>query len=415
MSVKALDQHGRVLAGITFAFGGVESLPTTDTGVTALSIPDLSPGEGIKLDLPRNLGTEWFLVDAMVHAPAATKEGPAEVVLMRRAELREIASVARDASSRAAGPGEEISAEQKRQVLIELAGEHGLEEEDLPAALAAFGNTDDWQDRGIAAYLEGEYDQAEADLRKAATEQESDLLETLRYLGAAEYEQAKYAEAAATFRKAVALSDGDADLLNWLARASYELADWEEAEPLMRRALQIDEESYGPDHPRVAIRLNNLAQLLKATNRLAEAEPLMRRALQIGHESYGPDHPRVAIRLNNLAQLLQATNRSSEAEPLMRRALRIDEESYGPDHPAVAADLNSLAHLLQATNRLSEAEPLIRRALWIDEESFGPDHPAVAVGLNNLAQPLKATNRLAEAEPLMRRALQIDEESYGPD
>ncbi len=49
----------------------------------------------------------------------------------------------------------------------------------------------------------------------------------------------------------------------------------------MRRALSIDERSLGPDHPNVAVGLNNLAQLLKATNRLAEAEPLMRRALAI--------------------------------------------------------------------------------------------------------------------------------------
>ena len=54
---------------------------------------------------------------------------------------------------------------------------------------------------------------------------------------------------------------------------------YKEAEPLMRRALAIDESSFGADHPNVAIRLNNLAHLLKATNRLGEAEPLMRRAL----------------------------------------------------------------------------------------------------------------------------------------
>ena len=43
----------------------------------------------------------------------------------------------------------------------------------------------------------------------------------------------------------------------------------------MRRAVAIDERCYGPDHPEIAIDLNNLAQLLQATNRLAEAEPLM--------------------------------------------------------------------------------------------------------------------------------------------
>ena len=157
----------------------------------------------------------------------------------------------------------------------------------------------------------------------------------------------------------------------------------------MRRALAIDERSYGPDHPDVAIRLNNLALLLKATNRMAEAEPLYRRALAIDERSYGPDHPDVATDLNNLALLLQATNRMAEAEPLYRRALAIDERSYGPDHPDVATDLNNLAQLLQATNRMAEAEPLYRRALAIDERSYGPDHPDVAIDLNNLAELLQ--------------------------
>ena len=70
----------------------------------------------------------------------------------------------------------------------------------------------------------------------------------------------------------------------------------------------------------------------------------MRRALAIDREKLGPEHPDVAIDLNNLAQLLQATNRLEEAEPLMRRALAIDEKSYGPEHPNVAIDLNNLAH-----------------------------------------------------------------------
>ena len=83
--------------------------------------------------------------------------------------------------------------------------------------------------------------------------------------------------------------------------------------------------------------------------------------------------------LNNLAALLKATNRLAEAEPLMRRALAIDEKSFGPEHPDVARDLNNLAQLLQATNRLAEAEPLMRRALAIDENELRPEHPNVAI------------------------------------
>ena len=51
----------------------------------------------------------------------------------------------------------------------------------------------------------------------------------------------------------------------------------------------------------LATGLNNLALLLQDTNRRGEAEPLYRRALAIGEASFGPDHPDVANRLNNLA------------------------------------------------------------------------------------------------------------------
>ena len=71
----------------------------------------------------------------------------------------------------------------------------------------------------------------------------------------------------------------------------------------MRRALEIDETSFGPDHPNVAIRLNNLAALLQATNRLAEAEPLLRRALAIFETSLGSDHPSTRIVASKLAAL----------------------------------------------------------------------------------------------------------------
>jgi len=188
---------------------------------------------------------------------------------------------------------------------------------------------------------------------------------------------------------------------------SFSASLYADSEPLMRRALKIDEQSYGKNHPTVAICLNNLAALLKATNRLADAEPLMRRALSIDEQSYGKNHPTVARDLNNLAQLLQATNRLADAELLMHRALSIDEQSYGKNHPDVARNLNNLALLLQATNRLADAEPLMRRALSIDEQSYGKNHPTVATHLNNLAFLLQATNRLADAEPLMRRMLEI--------
>jgi nephrocystin-3 len=230
-------------------------------------------------------------------------------------------------------------------------------------------------------------------------------------------------EAELLYRRALAIDETSfgrdhprvAILLNNLATLLHDTNRLSEAEPLYRRALAIDGAFFGPDHHRVTGDLVTLATLLKDTNRLSEAEPLYRRALAIDEASFGPAHHRVAGDLNDLAALLQGTNRLSEAEPLMRRALAIDEASLGPDHPLVARDLNNLATLLKDTNRLSEAEPLIRRALEIWEASVGPDHPKVAIALSNLVALLYATNRLSEAESVARRALEINEASLGPD
>ena len=146
----------------------------------------------------------------------------------------------------------------------------------------------------------------------------------------------------------------------------------------MRRALAIDEACYGPNHPNVAISLNNMATLLYRENGCPEAEQLFRRALAIVEASYGTEHPDVANRLMNLASLLSTTNRLSEAEPLMRQALAINEHIFGDNHPNIVGGLYNLAFLLSATNRVSEAELLHERCLRImyaQQQTTGHNHP----------------------------------------
>ena len=121
--------------------------------------------------------------------------------------------------------------------------------------------------------------------------------------------------------------------------------------------MSIAEGTFGLDHPDVALRLNNLAELLRVTNRFAEAEPLMRRALAITERSLGPDAPDVAIRLNNLSLLLQNTNRVADAEPLARRTLQIFlrfSRATGHPHPHLQDSVNEYASLLHAIGRSSE-------------------------------------------------------------
>jgi tetratricopeptide (TPR) repeat protein len=175
-------------------------------------------------------------------------------------------------------------------------------------------------------------------VQEAANKRYLTAAKTKADLGELELAQLHYAVAAQDFQEAADLVPGSepltrASYLNGVGLAALNAANFPLAGTALAKALSIREKLLDPDHRDVAVSLNNLALLLKETNRPSEAEPLYRRALAIEEKSYGPNHPDVARDLNNLALLLQDTNRLSEAEPLLRRALAIDEKSYGPDHP----------------------------------------------------------------------------------
>ncbi len=117
----------------------------------------------------------------------------------------------------------------------------------------------------------------------------------------------------------------------------------------------------------------NQYKALDAQGRYAEAEPFAAEALELSSKEFGPDHPKTAILLNNLALLYQDQGRYAEAEPLYRRSLAIDEKAFGPEYPSVATYLDSLAAMYQAQGRYTEAEPLHKRSLAIREKTLAPE------------------------------------------
>jgi len=110
-----------------------------------------------------------------------------------------------------------------------------------------------------------------------------------------------------------------------------------------------------------AAALNQQVVQLYNQGRYSEAMPLAQRALAILEKALGPNHPSVAVSLNNLAELYQAEGRYAEAEPLYKRSLAIREKALGPVHPDVAASLGNLAQLYKDQGRFADAEPLFKR------------------------------------------------------
>src|SRR5438445_648492 len=87
------------------------------------------------------------------------------------------------------------------------------------------------------------------------------------------------------------------------AGALYNQGNYPQATIIFSRALAIREKTLGPNHPDVAVSLNNLAALYRTQGQYAQAEPLYKRSLAIFEKALGPDHPDVAVTQNYLALL----------------------------------------------------------------------------------------------------------------
>jgi len=88
--------------------------------------------------------------------------------------------------------------------------------------------------------------------------------------------------------------------VNNLGRVLRDLAG---ARAAFERALHLDEAAFGPDHPNVAIRVNNLGNALQDLGDLAGARAAYERALRIKLRFLPPDHPHIRLTQRNLAVL----------------------------------------------------------------------------------------------------------------
>jgi tetratricopeptide (TPR) repeat protein len=100
----------------------------------------------------------------------------------------------------------------------------------------------------------------------------------------------------------------------------------------------------GPDHPKTATGLNNLAEFYRRLEKYEQAEPLFKRALAIREKTVGPDHFETATVLNNLALLYKSQGHYAEAD-----------------------SFHNLGELYRVQERYQEAEPLLRCAIEINE------------------------------------------------
>jgi tetratricopeptide (TPR) repeat protein len=138
----------------------------------------------------------------------------------------------------------------------------------------------------------------------------------------------------------------------------------------------------------------------------AQAEKL----LQLSHqeaEKFGPDDPRCAVSMHNLANFYASQGKFAQAEPLYQRAVAVLEKVRGAEHPQTALARVGLADLYQVEGRLPEAEPLYLRSVTGLEKGLGKDHTMVALALERYALLLRKTKRATTADAVEARVKEI--------
>ena len=103
----------------------------------------------------------------------------------------------------------------------------------------------------------------------------------------------------------------------------YGQGRYSEATGIAKEAVGVAEETFGQDHPNVAISLNNLAYLYDCQGEYAQSGPLYKRALAILEKALGPEHFRVGQVLSNMAERCRKMGKKDAAEKLKARAAKI--------------------------------------------------------------------------------------------
>jgi len=109
--------------------------------------------------------------------------------------------------------------------------------------------------------------------------------------------------------------------------------------------------------------LNTQVVKLYKQGRYKEAAQVAEKALKVAKETFGANHPKVAINLNNLGSAWHALSEYQKAIELYEQALTIDRKVYGDEHPQVTIGLNNLGSAWHALGEYQKAITLFKQAL----------------------------------------------------
>jgi tetratricopeptide (TPR) repeat protein len=323
------------------------------------------------------------------------------------------------------GEGERLSENMRRELLAEVAKGYGLTPAEVEQAIRNWARKAiSPYERGVAALYARNYPEATIQLsraieeiRKEQEQKQNELVDAYFQRGQSHYVQGKYREAVNDFREADNLRPNDGDILNNLARALHRSGEYLKARIYLDHALKVNRNAPGgpKSELKVAMSLNNLANLYYDQGKYEEAFRLHKEALDIKERQLGTNHMEVALSLNNLANAFTELGKYDMAEPLLKKALDIVDANQGANQPEKAYFLSNLSVVYLHQSKPDEAMRLHKQAEAIMRVSLDTLHPDYAKLQNNLALIYYAQGDKELAEGPLKRAVEIKERQLGKD
>lgn len=184
------------------------------------------------------------------------------------------------------------------------------------------------------------------------------------------------------------------ETLNREVVSQYQKGEHDRAIVTALKILNLAEKNFGPEHPDVAMALDNLAFLYRNQGQHAAAEPLSLRAQAIWDKVYDSGHPVAAVSLTDLAALHKPASEGKAAqEPAMspdgtkKRVTKAEvaqEKSFQSPKPEFA-----VVRVFFATDRNLTASKKV-------SEMFGGSRSSLRYGVSDVSIP--RDHRLGELE-----------------
>jgi len=228
------------------------------------------------------------------------------------------------------------------------------------------------------ALSNGDYQQAEQLLLQMETRSAGDNHVTAE----THYQRCQIAKDTMRYRLALTLCQRATQIapdrmnyLSELAGLAQKLGEYEQAIAVYEQVLARSLETYGEDHPLVAVGRNNLGTVWDARGEYQKAIGYYEQALASDIKTYGDQHPEVAVDRNNLGMAWYELGEYKNAIVYLEQALASDINTYGADHLQVATYHNNLAGAWYRLGDYKKSRDHLEQALKIFENVLGESHP----------------------------------------